>query len=929
MSAAYPEKFRLRMRRHAEKLELAKLGAAPGANLERYRNYLRLGDSIIRRYHRLGASGLRVARARAVLMDELLFQLFTLACSHWERESGRAAGEVSLLALGGYGRLELCPHSDVDIMFLYPTKTKDPDRPRMQRAINDAMLYMLWDLGLKVGHSTRTVREALEEGERDVHSKNAMIESRLICGSTDVEARFRKEYDRYIRKDNARIYIEQRLHDQRLRREKFGGTVFLQEPDIKNGVGGLRDYQNILWMARLKLDSRDIDALIDEKLLRKNEHQAFKCAYDFLLRVRNELHFQSNRPTDVLNLEKQPQIAWSLGYHDSDIFPRVEKFMRDYYRAAQTIFRTSNYLEQRLALDNSTGLSFQTVIESRRYRSSRSIDGFAVINNRLSAESDSVFRDDPVRLIRLFRHRQQLKAKLDLDLTRLVTESLDLIDDKLIAHPDANRCLRSILQEAGDVHSTVEAMNATGVLSRFIPEWEALHCLVQHEYYHRYTADEHTLNTIRELDGIFAGENEAVTRKYRKALEKTNLPALLYLILLLHDIGKGQGISGHAETGAEIAETILARMGVMPKLRSRIQFLIRNHLEMARFWQHFDVDDPRTIRKFAELVGDAETLRYLYVLTYCDARGTMRDLWNSYKDTLHTQLFKATLHELGELDAEEEQQMIPKEVIIEEVSELSRDEVDAHYNLLPERYFIYNDAAEIALHLRMVHKLLRNISEADSIGSLVPVVEWRDDLSLGLSVVHVVTWDRAGLFYKLAGAFSLAGLSIVSSRALTRADHITIDTFYVCDPNGGIVQNSNARETFHKHIEDALLHNRDLTPRINAAAEKSRKPSYANRNSQLRAPLPSSVDVYHELSLRRTIIEIQATDSIGLLYRLAKAIYDHGFDITFARIATERNVAVDTFYIEPIDNITQSETGNLLALREALNTIVTRSERDS
>jgi [protein-PII] uridylyltransferase len=466
-------------------------------------------------------------------------------------------------------------------------------------------------------------------------------------------------------------------------------------------------------------------------------------------------------------------------------------------------------------------------------------------------------------------------------------------------------------------------------LTRLLPEWESLDCRVQHEYYHRYTADIHTLKTIRELDKVFSGQDKDLTGKYRTALHQTEMPGLLYLILLLHDIGKGVSVQGHAERGAVMARPILQRLGVNVDLHEKILAIIRLHLEMARFWQHYDVDDPRTAQSFAKRVESPELLRLLYVHTYCDARGTADGLWNSYKDSLHSRLFNVTLAAFGEQPpAPEQLTMIPKDTLRAKVPHLNEDEIEAHYNLMPERYFIYNNVEEVALHLRMVNDLLQSIADSSSMGSLEPVIDWHDDLSLSMTVVNIVTWDRAGLFYKLAGAFSVAGLSIVSSKAITRADHITIDTFFVCESNGGVVQDSTARQVFEEHLHKALLQNFELMPAIENTARRLRKPAYLRRNEQLRAPIPATVDVYHELSLRRTIIEIQAMDHLGLLYQITKAIYDHGFDISFARVATERSAAMDTFYIEKIDRRTKEDAADLLALREALSKIVLENAPD-
>ena len=910
------------LKREADRLLLAEAVPERNAVLPRYREFLGHGMKRMRDRHEAGGGGREVTQIRSETIDRIIASLLARATALWARQHS-ASAPVSILALGGYGRGELCPHSDVDIMFVYPVKVRAREFPDQQKFFNDEVLYPLWDIGLKVGHSTRTMRDAIAEAASDVASKNAMLESRYVAGDDGLAKQFAKGYSRFIRREDLVDYVEERLVDQRERRAKYGNTVFLQEPDIKSGVGGLRDFQNILWIVRLKLNIPVEAPLPIAKMMEKNEHAAFTAAYDFLLRVRNELHFRSTRPTDLLDLEKQPLVAHGLGWKEEDIFLRVEGFMRTYYRAAKTIFETSHVLEQLLAREARTRVTFAAVIESRRSsQRPKRLDVFSVGPYGLDVDREGVFAEDPVRLIRVFRARQQLKTQLSLETSRLVVRHLPLLTDAVRFSPEANRAFRSILQARGEVLDTLRAMHRTGVLGAFLPEWTELDCLVQHEYYHRYTADEHTLATIGQVDRIFQGEGAEMTAKYREELEKTELPGLLYLVLLLHDIGKGRGIRGHAEVGAEMAAQILKRLGVSEGVRERIIFLIRGHLEMARFWQHYDVDDPRTIRKFARWVGDVETLRYFYVLTFCDAGGTAEQLWNGYKDALHTQLFRAAVEELGDSSQSSFDAMISKEAIFEKVPGLSFDEVEAHYNLLPERYFVYSDVEEIALHLNMVNRLLRTIAEADSLGSLVPVVEWAEDPNLGLTIVHVVTWDRAGLFFKLAGAFSVANLSIVSSRALTRADHITIDTFYVSAEDGGMVRDGRVKEVFSEALEAVLLHGKDPLPQIDERAAKRKKAAYLQVGDRLRAPLPSGVDVYHELSLRRTIIEIQATDSIGLLYRLARAIFEHGFDITFARIATERSVAVDTFYIEPISRGQESNTDSLLSLRRALAEIV-------
>ena len=914
-----------RIREHAKK-RLEPVRAENRAQLTQpFKEFLRLENKMLRRYHRKGDSGLRVAQARAIVMDVLIENLFASALAQYSKIHPKAPCKVAILALGGYGRAELSPFSDVDLMFLFPNRVRSKHLPVFQQTLTDTMLYILWDLKFKVGHSTRSIRESIEEARKSMETKNALLEARRVVGSRKLHRDFRHAYGSYCQRDVPQEYIKNRLNSQEERRKRYGNTVYLQEPDIKNGVGGLRDYQNILWMARIKLDLKSIEELKEGEYLNRTEYRELTAAYEFLLWVRTELHIQSRRATDVLNLEKQPLVAWRLGYRTRDILKRVEVFMRDYYTHARNIDRVAKNLEQRLALLNNRR-SLRDVIQSRRYQRRRRFDGFVLSGNQITFEREDIFAEDPDRLIRIFRHCQQYRADLEFELASLIRRAKLTLAHNLTDSASANRSFRSILQSVGEVYPALNRMHEQGVLENFMPEFASLTCLVQHEYYHRYTADIHTLHALRELDLVFTG-NDRLQVKYSRALHETDNPSLLYLILLLHDIGKGISIQDHPNLGAEISEKVLERMQVEPALRGKILFIIKNHLEMARFWQHHDIDDPNAIRSFAGLVENEDNLRLLYVHTFCDVRATASGLWNDYKDMLHTRLFENTRQHLAgreqpDLSESASKIMTSKEFARGQLPDISEEEIEAHFNLLPERYFIHNSPEEIALHLRMVHELLTHISEADSLGSLAPTVEWKDDLSLSLSVVTIVTWDRSGLFYKLAGALSVAGLSIVSSKALSRTDHITIDTFYVCEVGGGAIQDKSALATFRKFLEEALVHDMDLMPHILAQAKRHQRPAYLRDELSTRPPFPPCVDVYHELSLDRTIIEVQTTDRIGLLYHLSRAIFDHGFDITFARIATERRIAIDTFYIEKINRTEGSDSKELLSLREKLTVIV-------
>lgn len=919
-----------RLHKHAQKRLVFDPGVPRNKQLPAYKRFVELENEMLKRYHQQGDSGLKVCQARAVMVDVVIENLFLAALDMYMTQHGRLPCKLAILATGGYGRGELNPHSDIDIMLLYPDRISNKKRfEQFQELLTEEILYPLWDLGWKIGHASRNTKEAIDEARAEIQSKNAILESRMICGSEPLFADMYKRFTAFCQKEDSAAYIKQRLIDEKERHGKAGNTVYLQEPDIKNGVGGLRDYQNILWMANLKHGYRSFRDLEKAKLLRRDERISMNEAYDFLLRTRTEVHLNNRRPTDKLNLEQQPTIAEGLGYPQEDIFKRVEAFMQDYYSAARTIYHTCELLKQRLALsttDSGNGgkITFREALRAHQHIPTKKVDGFILQEKVLSASNKKVFKETPVRLIRIFRYMQQFGATLDVELMYLISRSIPLIDSELINSPAAAKSFCSILRSPGEVYPVLNLMHELGVLGRYLPEFGQLTCMVQHEYYHRYTADQHVLRTIKHCDDVFL-KSEAVSTAYEKELRKNDDPLLLYLILLLHDIGKAEGIKNHDANGVRIAKPILDRYGINEEQQEQILFIIGNHLEMARIWQRFDLDDPQTAASFAEFVENPQKLRFLYVHTYCDARGTAPTLWNSYKDSMHRALYLATMDQFQGQDVidrkrKEQIQMLHTKLLSKDIVGISNDEIEAHFSLLPERYFINTSEEEIELHLRMVNSLLTQIQSAESVGSLTPIIDWRDDHDLNMTVVNVVTWDRAGLFYKLAGALTLAGVNIASTKAISRNDHISIDTFYIVDPDGGVVTNTQAEGVFKTHLDESLVQGKQLTDLIEALENKAK--SKKRERDMLPAPFPPSVDVYHELSLKRTIIEVQAGDELGLLYRLAHLIFKKGFDITFARVATEHGVAMDTFYIEKANAKESATPAELLELREALDVIV-------
>jgi len=903
-----------RTRQHAEKRLIFHSGQSDSSRLEMIKDFVRLENEMLHRYHLKGDSGLRLTRARAIIIDVLIQNLFSYALKVAD-ESLVKIKPMCVLATGGYGRGELNPHSDIDLMFLYPRSSMGKTLDLLKETMTKEILYPLWDTGMKVGHASREIKDALTEAQRDIRNKNSMLDARFICGDRKIAKKFISKFLKHCRKKKPGEYLSELLEHQKTRRSEKGNTVFLQAPDLKNGMGGLRDYQGVLWMAKVKFEDDALSSLTKRGYLNEHEAKSFQEAYSFLLRVRNELHFRSKRPVDVLHLEKQPEVALGLGYEDEDIFPRVEKFMGDYYARANTIHQLSNLLEQRLvgsSSGNTSAISFRSVLRAYQASPAEKVDGFELQDGILHTDNTNIFDEDPERLLRLFRHAQRLSANLSPSLRSLVRNRLSLIDAGLINSPSANVSFRSILQEVGNVAPILVEMHDLGVLGRFVPEFGRLTCKVQHDLYHRFTADVHVLRCIEILDQIFQGKRPG-SEPYLEALRKNEVPGLLYLILFIHDLGKDRGPKGHCERGVELGKTLMQRLGISEEMHDRVLFVVRNHLEMVKFANKFDLDDPEVIDSFAAFSEGEQRLRFLYVHTYCDANGTAPDLWNSHKEELHTHLYTNTIKVLGGKRARKDPNELRDSFKDLEVKGVPQESILKHLDQVPVRYFSHTGREEVALHIDMVEKYSNNHKPPHQ-----PVVSWRNDLRRTMTVVDVVITDQTGLFEKITGALAVTGLNILGARAITRKDGLAIDVFYVEGETGGIVEDPTTRRFFEDTLESFLTGKDCPVEKISAHRKRKEKSKTFSTSDKFGTTIPPEVDVYRDISLGRTIVEVRAADRIGLLHLISKNIADAGFSILFARIATEQGVATDVFNIEPLDKSKVPSPKTFLDLRENL-----------
>jgi [protein-PII] uridylyltransferase len=685
-------------------------------NLACYKTFLRVQTHRLKILHRGGAGGLKICRGRAAVLDALLEHLWQTARGTLSAQAQKEFPPLALVAIGGYGRAELNPFSDIDFMFLHDGQiASGKPLPYLSRLI-DGVLYPLWDIGLKVGHSVRSIDDCVKVANADMQSKTSLIEARLIIGEEKLFAKFQKSLVAKCVEGFEDRYIATRLEDQSARREKFGNSATMQEPNIKNGCGGLRDYQNLLWMAFFKYRARSPEEL-KEQYVSEAESRQLAAAYDFLLRTRTELHYQINRPMDILGKNLQPAVALALGWHDRSPSVRIEKFMRELYTHMRNIFLIPRTLEQRMALvpKKPSRLSLRAWLPKRSPPAP--VDGFVFGDGEIRAASNRIFRDDPRRLMRAFLHAQQRRLQLHPDLIQLVRQSLSLVDRKFLNDERVRETFLTILERRGEVASVLRAMHEANLLGKYIPEFGKLTCLVQHEFYHLYAADEHTLVCLEQLDKTWEARQPPYNN-YAPLFQRLARPGLLYLALLLHDVGKSahDKKEGHAKISADMAMRAARRLKLSDPDAHALGVLIENHLVMATVSQRRDLDDESVIRDFARTIETVEELNALTLLTFADSEGTSDKLWNGFKDSLLWQLHSraAALLTAGSEFIRAEEKRV--ETLLEEVRELApdeiaNDEIIAHFANLPLRYFQIRSAREIMEDIILAHRFMEQLAD--------------------------------------------------------------------------------------------------------------------------------------------------------------------------------------------------------------------------
>ena len=856
-----------------------------------YRRFLKTEEHRIKLYHRSGGSGMRVSKRRAELLDILLHHLYQDAVDAAAGESP----EVTLVAIGGFGRGRLNPCSDIDLLFLHPRGTAG--LPPVASQMIEDVPYMLYDCGFKVGHSVRSIKETIKEANSDDRTKSSIIESRLLFGDELLFVQMLKAFQKHCINGYKRNYLKTRLEDIRLRHLKHRGTPLLQEPHIKEGCGGLRDYHNLIWLSYVRRGTTKLSDLINLKLLTTTAYREMRKAYDFLLRVRTEMHYTQKRSTDILTLRLQGDVARNLGYPQRDMLRKIEAFMRDYYTHTGNLFQRAAelgdhfYLEEREQDTRTPVIGFL----ARRKFKVEHFDGFIAKNNRIYYESNTVFKEDPDRLMRIFQHSQLRHLRLAPPLFSLIQRSWNLIDQKF-RYRDSNRnTFEAILSRKGDVGRALRQMHRAGVLGRYIPEFGALTNLVQHEFFHRYPADEHTLRVIEELDALSVADADDRRRSvYRKLFNELDDPFVIYLAILLHDSGRAKNRAHHDDESTVLAQGIARRFSLKAKRRHLLLFLVDSHLELWRTANSKDIDDPQTIANFAQITGSQRQLDHLMLLTYADSRGTNEESWTETKEAPLRILYQETREYLEDAKAFTKRRSNAQKILLEEVLDnmpaSHASTAVAHFQEMPARYFMRRESVHVIRHIELLIDYFKSWAFAEI--DPEPILHWRSIPEQGCSEFTVIWHDRHKLLAHISGALSAHRVNILSAEIFARGDGVVFDIFRICTTDFEPVNSRYRQEEIEKLLRAGLSGEQPDYPLLIDKADDDLHDWH-----DIADQFPQRVYLNNDSSKDYTLLEIQAIDRLGLLHNIFSTIGKLDLEVTNARITTTRGAAIDTIYL--------------------------------
>ncbi|RUY00390.1 [protein-PII] uridylyltransferase, partial [Mesorhizobium sp. M7A.F.Ca.CA.004.04.1.1] len=838
------------------------------------------------------------------LMDEIIRALYDFAVTHVYRVKNPSSAErMAVVAVGGYGRGTLAPGSDIDLLFLLPYK----QTPWGEQTV-EYMLYMLWDLGLKVGHATRNIDECLRLSRTDVTIRTSILEARFLWGEEKLYDELMLRFDHEVVRTTGPEYVQAKLAERDDRHAKAGESRYLVEPNVKDGKGGLRDLQTLFWIGKYFYRVRTGEELVDKGVFTEGEYREFQKAEDFLWAVRCHMHFLTGKAEERLHFDIQREIAERLGYTTHPGLSAVERFMKHYFLVAKDVGDLTRIfcaaLEEEQA-KHVPGFNRIFLTFSRRKRKLAGTSDFIVDNHRINIADDQVFERDPVNLLRLFWFADKHGLEFHPDALKLLTRSLGLVNKSLRRDEEANRLFLDILTSDRNAELNLRRMNEAGLLGRLIPDFGKIVAMMQFSMYHHYTVDEHLIRCIGVLAEIERGDGEKV-----HPLSHTLMPGLkksreaLYVAVLLHDIAKGRP-EDHSEAGARIARRICPHMGLSPADTETVAWLVENHLVMSMTAQTRDLNDRKTIEDFAAIVQSVERLKLLLILTVCDIRGVGPGVWNGWKGQLLRTLYYETellltggFSEVSRAQRTAAARERLAEALADWPDKARKRYVGQHY----ENYLLTVDLADQLRHAEFIR-------EADVSGNKLATMVKTHQFE-AVTEITVLAQDHPRLLSVIAGACAGAGGNIVDAQIFTTSDGRALDTILISREFDRDEDERRRAERVGRLIEDVLSGKSWLPEMI----EKRTKP---RRGSKV-FKIPPRAEIRNTLSNRFSVIEVEGLDRPGLLSEITGTLSDLSLDIASAHITTFGEKVIDTFYVTDLTGQKIDSPARIATIRNRL-----------
>ena len=867
----------------------------PRAMLIFYRKALDAGYMEIRRRFELGQSGALTVQGHCFLIDQLLRAIYDVATDRLYPAANPTAGEqLSIVAYGGYGRGELAPKSDIDLLFLMPYK----QTPRGEQVVEHT-LYTLWDLGLKVGHATRSIDDCIRQAKADMTIRTGLLESRFIWGEQKLFRHLRRRFRKEVASGTGPDFVEAKLRERDERHQRMGDSRYVLEPNIKDGKGGLRDLHTLFWLAKYLYGVDDIGLLTEEGLFTRREVARFDKAQNFLWTVRCHLHYLTGRPEERLTFGLQPELARLMGYRPHAGASGVERFMKHYFLVAKDIGDLTRI--------------FCAALEARHERRSflrlpsglfnREIEGFHIEGGRLTVEGERHFAERPVDMLRLFEVAHRRELDIHPEALRLITRNLTRIDNDLREDPSANRIFMDILAARQNPEAALRRLNEAGVFGRFVTDFGRVVAQMQYDMYHVYTTDEHTIRAIGILNRIERGELADDHPLSTKVIHQVLSREVLYVAVLLHDIAKGRG-GDHSIIGAEVAERLCPRLGFTPEETETVSWLVRHHLLMSDVAFKRDLTDPKTIHDFVDLVQSPERLRLLICLTVADIRAVGPGRWNNWKATLLRELYYRAEEVMSGGHGEGRGHLVAGAVerLREALADWPEAEVDAHVARGHPAYWLSYDDETLERHARFIRE-----SEADG----RPLsIDRRVHGERAVTEVAIYAADHPGLFGRIAGALAVSGANVVGAKINTLNNGMALDSFLVQDAEGGAFARPDKLAKLSALIEQTL------SGRLRPLADLDKRQIFPARMEVFKVAPRVFID--NKASSRHTVVEVNGRDRPGLLYALASVLAKLSLQIYAAKISTYGERVVDVFYVKDVFGLKMEHPVKLQQIRDSL-----------